>query len=538
MLDSIFSVRLDASYVIAFLLVAFYAWSRFKTPKTVRSQTSRAQFWLSGGAYVTSCIGVFMGLTWCIRHNVAIVRVLHLGGDSTGHSDTDLANLDAALVAALMLTTLLPNFPALRDVDSAILRFFHRMGSIPFGAQLWAAQMDAQFALPPDAMSQMRDFIQNSPNLPDSIICELRTDPEADQMRFRFTRNLAIYVALSNLKARTRFADDYPEDVKSFEKKAATYFAQSVSFLTLAAKLSPQEFDDVSESVQKFRTLSLETYEDLRVMLARVLLSSCAGDAEIIERLNRIGFPLERATRIVVPHNMLAFDMIGVVVLFVTGTLLWSAFISNSEMSLGRALAIGLLVSVNDCIAAAFALLPKEMWSFADIRRTRERPYLSYALSAIIALTISLPISYAFFVFRSHVMLDGPAPILPFAAQCKWLLSSTTLAFALAFACDNRVNQEREPWWLRWVEGASVAVLMGCVGMLVAMWLAPDRVALYANGHVPSLWMPILLNGGIGALFGSTIPHWYRSTARRTRTARGSTEPERSAIGDPRAVAA
>ena len=65
-----------------------------------------------------------MGLTWCIRHDAQCVRVLHLGGDSTGHSDTDLANLDAALVAALMLTTLLPNFPALRDVDSAILRFF------------------------------------------------------------------------------------------------------------------------------------------------------------------------------------------------------------------------------------------------------------------------------------------------------------------------------------------------------------------------------------------------------------------------------
>jgi hypothetical protein len=536
MFDSFQTMRLDASYVIAFFLVAFYAWSRFKTPKTVRSQTSRVQFWLSGGAYVTSCIGVFMGLTWCIRQNAAIVHVLHFG--DTGHADNDLASLDAALVAALMLTTLLPNFPALRDVDSSILRFFHRMGSIPFGAQLWAAQMDAQFAFPPDAMAAMRAFIQNAPHLPDKLICALRTDPEADQMRFRFTRNLAVYVALSNLKARTRFADDYPEDVEAFEKKMGTYFAQCVSFLTLAAKLSPQEFDDVPESVEKFRTLNLEAYEDLRIMLARVLLSSCAGESEIIERLNRIGFSLERATRIAVPHNLLVFDMIGVVALFVLGTLLWSTLISHNEMSLGRALAIGLLVSVNDCIAAAFALLPKEMWSFADIRSTRERPYLSYALSALIALTISLPISYAFFVFRTHVMLDGPAPILQFSAQCKWLLSSTSLAFVLAFACDNRFDQEREPWWFRWAEGASVAVLMGVVGMLVVMWLAPDRAALYPSGKVPSLWMPILLNGGIGALFGSTVPHWYRSTARRTRRIQRSLVQGRSAIGDPQGATA
>ena len=76
---------------------------------------------------------------------------------------------------------------------------------------------------------------------------ELRTDPKSDQMRFRFTRNLAVYAASRNLKGRARFADDYPEDVAAFEKDMASYFAQSVGFLALTGKLSPQELDDVSK---------------------------------------------------------------------------------------------------------------------------------------------------------------------------------------------------------------------------------------------------------------------------------------------------
>jgi hypothetical protein len=468
------------------------------------------------------------------------VRVLHFGDSGhlgeAGHSDGEIANLDAALVAALMLTTLLPNFPLLRDVDSSILRFFHRMGSIPFCAQLWARQMENAFAFAPDAGSAMRDYIHNAPHLPDSLARELRTDPEADQMRFRFTRNLAVYVALSSLKGRLRFADDYPDDVAAFEKDMSTYFTQCVGFLALTGKLSPQELDEVSESVQKFRTLNLEAYEELRLMLARVLLYSCGGETEITGRLNRIGFALDRATPIAVPLNLLTKDMIGVVVLFLSGTVVPYALFSTNQLSLGKAIAIGILVSINDCIAAVFALLPKELWSFADIRCTRERPYLSYVLSAILALTISLPVSYAFYLYRTHFMADS-FPVLPFAGQCKWLLSSSVLAFALAFACDNRFGADEEPRWLRWAEGAGIAALMGVAAYVVVLWMAPDRAALYAGGPMPALRMPILLNAGIGALFGATVPHWYRSTARRMKAAAAAPGLAPPPIGEPHSLA-
>ena len=533
MLTAFTSVTIDPSYVIALLLVAFHASNRFNTPRIVRSQTSRVQFWLSGGAYVVSSIGVFMLLSWAVRHNASLVGVLQMGSATQGGAD--VSNLDAALVAALMLTTLLPSFPVLRDIDAGILRFFYRMGSIPFCAQLWARQMESAFSFPADATTSMHDFILNAAHLPDALALELRTDPKSDQMRFRFTRNLAVYAAISNLRGRARFADDYPEDVAAFEKDMATYFTQSVGFLALTGKLSQQELDDVSESVQKFRTLNLEAYEELRLMLARMLLYTSSGEREIIDRLNRTGFALERATPIAVPFNLLAADMIGVMFLFLSGALISSAFLSSPQMPLSKAIAIGLLVAVNDCIAAVLALLPKEFWSFADIRSTRERPYLSYVLSAVIAATLSVPISYAFYLYRTHFMLDS-FPVLQFASQCKWLLPSSVLCFAIAFTCDNCFGAAEEPRWQRWAEGAGIAALMGFAGYLVVLWLAIDRAALYAGGPAPSLWMPIVLNAGIGAVFGSTIPNWYRAVARPTCVAVPRTESDAPRIPEPRAV--
>ena len=62
--------------------------------------------------------------------------------------------------------------------------------------------------------------------------------------------------------------------------------------------------------------------------------------------------------------------------------------------------------------------LPTRMWSFADIRCAQERPYLGYLVSALIALTISLPVSFVFYLFRLQFPLDSN-PILPFQTQCK-----------------------------------------------------------------------------------------------------------------------
>ena len=72
--------------------------------------------------------------------------------------------------------------------------------------------------------------------------------------------------------------------------------------------------------------------------------------------------------------------------------------------------------------------------------------------------------------------------MLPFTAQAKWLLMPTILAIALAFECDDLLEADHEPWWLKWLEGVGLAALMSVCGLLIIRWLAVDRTALYPDG--------------------------------------------------------
>ena len=500
MLDQFFTaIHLDAAHLVAGVLTAFYAGNRFATPRTLRSETTRFQYYSSYVTYVISCIGLLMFLSWILAHKPALLGILY----SPSPIPEELKGLDAPLVAALVLTTLLPSVPVLRDIDSALLRFFHRMGAIPLGAVRWAQRMNmTQLTISEKLVADTKLYIANSTLLPDSLAAQLQPDFNLDSVRFRFTRCLALYVALSNLPGWTGYSADFPEERAAFEKKMSSLFAQSVAFFTLTTQLVQRQLEPAADSVDQFRSYALDAYEDIRLLLARVLLYSCNSDAEVAHHLTKIGFAIQRPSLIRLPLNLLSFDFAGVVVLFVITT------VSLADGDFGRALAIGMLVAINQSIAAVCALAPKQLWNFADYRSARERPTLSYLISGACTLTITLPISFGFYLLRVHFPLDLH-PLLPFAAQAKWLLLPTVLSIALAFACDDTIEADHELWWLKWVESAGLAALMGLSGFFVMRWLSVNQPT---TQHL--LLIPSLLSASIGALFGATIPYWYRKTMR------------------------
>ena len=182
------AIHLDVAHLVAGVLTAFYAGNRFATPKTVRSETTRFQYYSSYVTYVVSCIGLLMFLSWILAHRPALLGILY---------SPELKSLDAPLVAALVLTTLLPSVPVVRDFDSAMLRFFHRMGAIPLGAVRWAQRMSmVPLTISEELVADTKHYIADSALLPDSLAAQLQRDFNLDSVRFRFTRCLALYVCL------------------------------------------------------------------------------------------------------------------------------------------------------------------------------------------------------------------------------------------------------------------------------------------------------------------------------------------------------
>jgi len=174
-------------------------------------------------------------------------------------------------------------------------------------------------------------------------------------VRFRFTRCLALYVASSYLPGWTGYSAGFPEERAAFEKKMSTFFAQSVGFFTLTTQLVQRQFEPAADSVDQFRSYALDAYEDIRLMLARVLLYSCNSGAEVAHQLTKIGFSIQRPSPIRLPLNLLSFDFAGVVVLF----LIMAVSLANGDF--GRALAIGMLVAINQSIAVC-APAPKQLF--------------------------------------------------------------------------------------------------------------------------------------------------------------------------------
>ncbi len=500
------ATHLNVAQLVAFVLTAFYAGNRFATPRTVRSETTRFQYYASYVAYVSSCIGLLTILSWTLAHKPALLNVLY----SPNPIPEELLRLDAPLVAALVLTTLLPSVPILRDIDAAMLRLFHRMGAIPLGAVRWAQRMNlAQLTISKELIAETKLFISNSAFLPDSMADQLEPDSAAETVRFRFTRSIALYVALSNLDGWTRYSAEFPQESAAFQKKMTSFFAQSVAFFALTTQLTQRQLEPAPDSAEQFRSYALEAYEDIRLMLARVLLYSCNSDADVAQQLTKIGFSIPRPALVRLPLNLLSLDLILVIVFFIFASLFFS------ENDPGRAFMIGMLAAINQLVGAICALAPKQLWQFADFRSAKERPILSYLLSGACALTITLPISYTFYLLRVHFQFDAHA-ISPFVVQAKWVLLPTALAIGLAFACDDGIEADHEPWWLRWVESLGLAILMAGVGLFVVHWLSINRASQVDIIPPLSMWIPGLLSASIGALFGATIPYWYRKTFRGT----------------------
>lgn len=501
--------QLHASHVLAFLLVAFYAWSRFNTPKAVRSQTSRFQYLASCMAYVLSCAGLWVGITLAIHQNPQWLAVLH--PEPTDGTNFDA--LEAPLVAALMLTTLLPSVPMLHEIDGKILAFFHRMGEIPIGAVRWAQKIEeAPFDISESLVEQAREYIRDSDDLPTTLVADVSADKDGNPQQYRFTRVLVLYVWLKKYWNRARFDADFPQDIDEFEKRMKSYFAQCVGFFTLVEQLPASQLAALPDSAKNFHSLSKNAYEDISLVVARVLLYSNNREAQTAEKLTSLGFKIAPSRGIAFPFNLLALDWLGVLLLFSVVAVVTSA----GGDAITRRLTIGLLVAINHCVAAAFAILPKQLWAFANRAPDRERPVLAYIMSGLLTLTVVLALSAIVYAIR--VSLPHSETLLPFSVQCKWLTLSTALAILLGFACDDYVLEAKDPRWLKWAESAGLACGMALVGYIVVQWIAPDIGGVHWRTR-PQPWLPATLSALIGALFGATIPQWYRQTMRRVAQA-------------------
>jgi hypothetical protein len=128
-----------------------------------------------------------------------------------------------------------------------------------------------------------------------------------------------------------------------------------------------------------------------------------------------------------------------------------------------------------------------------------------------LTFTTILPVSFAFYRLRAAVL---PVPWhLTFAQQSLWLLLPTVMALVIAFACDNYAQRQADPPWLTWAEALGIGGIIAFCGFLVNHM----QEQIGVSQQLPVM-IPIVIGASMGALFGSTIPRWYRRTLRQAGT--------------------
>jgi len=122
-----------AVYVV---VVLFYAAKRYNTPETNRLSTTQSLFLLTGAGYLAATVALFF-----ILSEIALKPgVLPFLGVKNAQEVIKEFTAPPVL-AAVILTTLLPNIVVVRDWDEWILKRFQAWGRIPQGVRNLADMM-------------------------------------------------------------------------------------------------------------------------------------------------------------------------------------------------------------------------------------------------------------------------------------------------------------------------------------------------------------------------------------------------------------
>ena len=115
------------------LVVALYASRRYNTPETNRFSTTRALFLFTGAGYVAASLTLFFLLSEIVL-KPGVLTFLGLED-----AQKYLTKFSAPpVIAAVLLTTLLPNVGVVSTADAWLLQRFQAWGRIPLGVRILA----------------------------------------------------------------------------------------------------------------------------------------------------------------------------------------------------------------------------------------------------------------------------------------------------------------------------------------------------------------------------------------------------------------
>lgn len=242
------------------VLVALYAWERYNTPETNRISTTRSLFLFTGAGYVAASLTLFL-LLCKVALNPGVLP-LELEPAQTFIADY----FPPSALAALLLTTLLPNTPIVSVADMWLLKRFQTWGRIPQGVRNLADKLTPEaLQLGAEDITQLQAWIGNDGEIPREL-GEIISADAPESSRGSLARSLRLYRELQKLEAtapyRTAFRSRR-EAWQGLQEDFRVFLAESQAFFVLFQQLAPLEGTVGEGALSKAKRSYRDIYRDV-----------------------------------------------------------------------------------------------------------------------------------------------------------------------------------------------------------------------------------------------------------------------------------
>jgi hypothetical protein len=492
--------------IICAVVVAVHAWDRYNTPESNRVSTTRSAFLFTGAGYVSASLILFLLLSQVVLRPSALPRDVLVYLEIEGIQEILAKYCAPPVLAAVILTVLLPHAPILRSADDWLLNRFQAWGSIPQGVRNLAGKLAPQaLQFRPADVTHLQEWILEEGEIPNELAKIVSADPP-ETSRGSFTRVLRLYRELQGLEGVSGYQSAFrsrQDAWQGIKDDFRVFVAESQAFFVLFEQLTPIEGTASEEALAKakkcYRDICRKMHRDTTEFLAQLLLMVEGSDQRIINRLQPIGFaapaqpgPHMQVGPFLFIGAMMIFGMLGVVSVF-----------SPQHAHVLPAPVNAILIGTTRTIGILAAILPKLRWSTCRPDGRGNLPYLSWLGWAGVAAIVSLLIERSAYAIALGDVVAGldfvRFPLRPIAPMAL----ATSLVISILCDVDLHLGYG---WTRRITEG-----LLCAVAMAVSVFICIHLLDLTPSTGGPSSPLrPYIISSALGFVSGFFAPYFYR----------------------------
>ena len=243
--------------LVCAVVVTVHAWDRYNTPDSNRVSTTRSAFLFTGAGYVSASLILFLLLSEVALRPGVLPRGVLVFLEIEGIQEILKNYCAPPVLAAVILTVLLPHTPILSSADDWLLGRFQAWGSIPQGVRNLAGELDAAGASVGAGRRRGFAAVDRGGRGGSQRLAKIVSADPPETPRGSVTRVLRIYRALQQLQT-LEAASGYQSAFYSrqdawqvIKDDFRVFLAELQAFFVLFEQLTPIEGSASEEALAK-----------------------------------------------------------------------------------------------------------------------------------------------------------------------------------------------------------------------------------------------------------------------------------------------